>query len=55
MEEMNTTRAIITGAITHRMRARPVSMVNVMAMPPSSMMGARMPRVCMDWMKLCTL
>ena len=49
------TSRIITGAITHRIMARPVSMVRVTAMPPTSRIGARMPMVWIMRTKFCTL
>ena len=55
LDDTNTTSAIRTGAITHRIRASPVSIVSVTAMPPSSMIGARIPRVCPARIKFCTL
>ncbi len=55
LEETNTTRAIMMGAMMHKIRASPVSIVRVMAMPPTSMIGARMPRVWAARIKFCTL
>ena len=43
------------GAITHRIAARPVSIVRVMIAPPISMIGERMPMVWIIRIKLCTL
>ena len=55
LKEMNTTRPIMIGAMMHRISASPVSMVSVIAIPPISMIGARIPRVCAARMKFCTL
>ena len=43
------------GAMTHRMEARAVSMVNVVMIPPTRRIGARMPMVWMLAIKFCTL
>ena len=55
LKEMNTTRPIMIGAIMHRISARPVSMVSVIAIPPISIIGARIPSVCAARIKFCTL
>ena len=49
------TSTIITGAMMHRIVARPTSIVSVMAIPPSSMIGARIPIVWIIRIKFCTL
>ena len=41
LKEINTTSPIMIGAMMQRIRASPVSMVSVIAMPPISMIGAR--------------
>ena len=41
--ETDITVTIIMGAIIHRIEAKTGSMVNVIMIPPSSIMGARMP------------
>ena len=53
--ETHTTATIKSGAMIQRMDASPTSMVRVMKIPPSSMMGARIPIVWLDWIKLCRL
>ena len=53
--DTHTTAVIKIGAMMQRMEARPTSMVRVMNMPPSRRMGALIPMVWLDWIKLCTL
>ena len=55
LRETQTTSAIMTGAMMQRIDARRGSITSVMPIPPRSMIGARMPIVCEDWMKDCTL
>ena len=54
-QEMNVISTIMTGAMTQRMDASPTSIVRVMAVPPRSMIGARIPMVWIIRTKLCTL
>ena len=54
-QDTKETRTIMIGAMMQRMAASPVSIVRVMAMPPSSMIGARMPMVWIMRTKLWTL
>ena len=53
--ETYTTAVIRTGAMMQRMDASPKSMVRVIAIPPNSRIGARIPMVWLDWIKLCRL
>ena len=46
--ETYTTAVIRTGAMMQRM-------VRVIAIPPNSRIGARIPMVWLDWIKLCRL
>ena len=53
--DTKTTAVIRMGAMMQRMAASPTSMVSVMVIPPNSRIGARIPMVWLDWIKLCRL
>ena len=53
--DTHTTATIRIGAMMQRMDARPTSIVRVMEIPPNSKIGARIPIVWLDWIKLWRL